>query len=92
MAKEYFNVLEEIVPTVVNVMLNSPDYQTICRCQKCTVDIIALTLNSVPPRYVTDIEKRDIIFRLYNQNFMRTTLNKHIISSIHVVRKNPNHD
>lgn len=92
MAKEYFNVLEEIVPTVVNVMLNSPDYQTVCRCQKCTVDIIALTLNSVPPRYVTDAEKRDIIFRLYNQNFMRTTLNKHIISAIHVVRKNPNHD
>ncbi|MGM7700100.1 late competence development ComFB family protein [Pseudalkalibacillus sp. Hm43] len=92
MAKEYFNVLEEIIPTLVTVMLNSPDYQTVCRCQKCSVDIIALTLNSVPPRYVTSDEKREIIFRLYNQSFMRTTLNKHIISAIHVVRKNPNHD
>ncbi len=29
MAKDYYNVLEEIVPTVVTVLLNSPDYQTL---------------------------------------------------------------
>ncbi|WP_349409542.1 late competence development ComFB family protein [Pseudalkalibacillus sp. SCS-8] len=92
MAKEYYNVLEEIVPTVVNVLLNSPDYQTVCRCRTCTTDIIALTLNSIPPRYITSPEKREIVFRLFNQNFMRTMLNKHIISAIHIVRKNPNHD
>ncbi|MGP4082342.1 late competence development ComFB family protein [Pseudalkalibacillus sp. R45] len=92
MAKEYYNVLEEIVPTVVTVLLNSPDYQTICRCNKCTIDIIALSLNSIPPRYVTSPDNREIIYQLFNKPFMRTMLNKHIISAIHVVRKNPNHD
>ncbi|MCF6136122.1 late competence development ComFB family protein [Pseudalkalibacillus berkeleyi] len=92
MSKPYFNVLEEIIPTLVTVTLNSPDYQTVCRCQTCTNDIIALTLNSIPARYITTPEKREIIFRLYNQTFMRTALNKHIVKAIYVVRKSPNHD
>lgn len=90
--KPYFNVMEEIVPTIVNVLLNSPDYQTVCRCEKCTTDIIALSLNSIPARYVTTDEKRNLVYELFGKSSMRDMLNKHIIGAIHVVRKNPNHD
>ncbi|WLD94018.1 late competence development ComFB family protein [Alkalihalobacillus sp. AL-G] len=90
--KQFYNVMEEIVPTIVKVLLNSPDYQTVCRCEKCTVDIIALSLNSIPARYVTSDDKRNLVYELFGKPFMREMLNKHIIGAIHVVRKNPNHD
>lgn len=92
MEMDYYNVLEEVVPTLVSVFLRSPDYQTFCHCDICRRDVIALSLNSIPPRYVTSDEKRNIVVNLFNQSFMRQMVNKHIISAIHVVGKQPNHD
>lgn len=92
MEKDYYNVLEEIVPTLVNVMMHSPDYQVFCKCNQCRTDIIVLTLNSVPPRYVTSEETKQMVFELFNKTFMRQMVNKHIISAIYVVGKNPRHN
>lgn len=90
--KAYYNVMEEIVPTLIHVMMYSPEYQTYCHCDQCLTDIIALTLNSLPPRYVTNDQTRDMIINLYKKDYMKKSLYKHIINSIHIVGKNPNHN
>ncbi|MET0785426.1 MAG: late competence development ComFB family protein, partial [Paenisporosarcina sp.] len=42
------NVMEEIISGLVAVLLRGPEYQTFCKCSKCEMDIVALSLNSVP--------------------------------------------
>lgn len=87
MTKKVHNVLEEIVPPLVTVLLNSPDYQTFCKSDSCQNKIIAKTLNKVPPRYVISDEERQTVFELFNKRFMREILNRHIIIAIYEVDK-----
>ena len=62
MEKGYINVMEEVVATLVNVYMMSPDYQTFCHCQKCRNDIIAISLNNLPTHYVTTEDGRSNCF------------------------------
>lgn len=91
MEKGYANVMEEIVSTLVTVLLLSPDYQTFCKCQKCRNDIISLSLNNLPCHYVTTNEGRSRIFETLNTEENRRWINKRIISAIHLVSKYPKH-
>ncbi|WP_251032462.1 late competence development ComFB family protein [Mesobacillus foraminis] len=91
MDKGYMNVMEELVATLVNVLMMSPDYQTFCHCQKCRTDIIAISLNNLPSHYVTTEEGRKMVFEQLNTNENRTWINKRIISAIHLVGKYPKH-
>jgi competence protein ComFB len=89
--KEYINVMEEIVSTLVTVLMMSPDYQTFCHCPKCRSDIISLSLNTLPCHYVTTKEGRTHIFEMLNTVENRKWINKRIISAIHTVGKYPQH-
>lgn len=88
----YTNVMEEVVATLVNVYMMSPDYQTFCHCQKCRNDIIALSLNNLPTHYVTSDEGRKFVFEYLNKEDTRKWMNRKITQSIHVVGKYPKHD
>ncbi|WP_243449981.1 late competence development ComFB family protein [Neobacillus terrae] len=92
MERNLINVMEEIVTTLVNVAMLSPDYQTFCPCSKCRNDIIALTLNTLPSHYVTTEHGRKLIFEQLNTLENRKWINKRIISAIHTVGKFPMHD
>ncbi|XJZ25784.1 late competence development ComFB family protein [Bacillota bacterium Lsc_1132] len=87
----YVNVMEEIVSTLVTVLLASPDYQTFCQCNKCKNDIIALSLNHLPSHYVTTEDGRKRVFEHLNTNDNRKWINKRIIAAIHTVGKYPKH-
>jgi competence protein ComFB len=87
----YVNVMEEVVSTLVNVLMMSPDYQTFCNCQKCRNDIIAISLNTIPSHYVTTEDGRKMVYEQLNTNENRTWINKRIISAIHLVGKYPKH-
>ncbi|WP_324611553.1 late competence development ComFB family protein [Bacillus massiliglaciei] len=91
MEKEYINVMEEIVSAWVQVLMTGTEYQTFCKCDKCRLDIITLSLNNLPAYYVTSAEGRDKIFSQLNTQENRNWINKRIISSIHVVGKYPKH-
>lgn len=91
MEKDYINVMEEIVSTLVNMLMVSPDYQTFCQCSKCRNEIISLSLNSLPSHYVTTEEGRKMIFEQLNTIENRKWINKRIISAIHTVGKYPKH-
>ncbi len=92
MEKGFINVMEEIVTTLVNVIMMSPDYQTFCHCRQCRNDIIALSLNNLPTHYVTRDEGREFVFEQLNREENRKWLNKKIIQAIHVVGKYPKHN
>ncbi|MCM3667185.1 late competence development ComFB family protein [Mesobacillus subterraneus] len=87
----YVNVMEEVVSTLVNVLMMSPDYQTFCNCQKCRNDIIAISLNTLPSHYVTTEDGRKMVFEQLNTQENRAWINKRIISAIHLVGKYPKH-
>ena len=92
MDKGFINVMEEVVTTLVNVTMMSPDYQTFCHCQKCRNDIIALCLNNLPTHYVTREQGRIYVFEQLNREENRKWMNMKIIQAIHVVGKYPKHD
>ncbi|MBT2640925.1 late competence development ComFB family protein [Bacillus sp. ISL-41] len=83
--------MEEVVSTLVNVLMMSPDYQTFCNCQKCRNDIIAISLNTLPSHYVTTEDGRKMVYEQLNTQENRTWINKRIISAIHLVGKYPKH-
>ncbi|MBS8266669.1 competence protein ComFB [Mesobacillus boroniphilus] len=83
--------MEEVVSTLVNVLMMSPDYQTFCNCQKCRNDIIAISLNTLPSHYVTTEDGRKMVYEQLNTQENRAWINKRIISAIHLVGKYPKH-
>ena len=89
--KGYINVMEEVITVFVNILMSGPEYQTFCHCSKCKLDVIALSLNNIPPQYVTNEERRHDVLERYNQPEMRTWINKRIIQAMHVVNKFPKH-
>ncbi|WP_442595805.1 late competence development ComFB family protein [Neobacillus sp. D3-1R] len=91
MEKDYVNAMEEVVTTLVKVLMLGPEYQTFCQCQKCLNDIVALSLNTLPSHYVTTDEGRKRVFEQLNTNENRKWINKRIISAIHLVGKYPQH-
>jgi competence protein ComFB len=91
MVNDYTNVMEEIVSTLVTVLMVSPDYQTFCQCRKCRNDITALSLNNLPSHYVTTEEGRKMVFEQLNTEDNRKWMNKRIINAIHMVGKYPKH-
>ncbi|WP_242035197.1 late competence development ComFB family protein [Mesobacillus harenae] len=91
MEEKFVNVMEEVVVTLVTVLMHSPDYQTFCSCEKCRNDIIALSLNSLPSHYVTTEIGRKNVFEQLNTPGNLQWINKRIISSIHLVGKYPKH-
>ncbi len=50
-----YNVMEGIVKKEVNHLIESRHY-TGCICEKCRADIIAITLNLLPSKYVVTKE------------------------------------
>ena len=88
---KYFNVMEEIVESLVTVLLFSPDYQMFCHCEKCRNDIIAYSLNNLPHHYITTEKGRDVVFSQLNTEENRKWINKRIISAIHLVGNYPKH-
>jgi len=43
------NYMEEVVDSQLDEVLRNMD---MCKCEKCRMDITAITLNSLPPKYI----------------------------------------
>lgn len=85
------NVTEEIVRGLVNFLLYGNDYQTFCHCEQCKLDVMAIALNALPPRYVTSPQWRDVVFNEMNTPESLEEINKQIIHAIHKVGRKPKH-
>lgn len=85
------NVTEEIVRGLVSFLLHGVEYQTFCHCEQCEMDIMAVALNKLPTRYVTNDKARDAVFKQLNTPENIEEINKQIIRAIHLVGRNPPH-
>lgn len=85
------NVTEEIVRGLVSFMLRGPEYQAFCNCIICETDVIALTLNALPTKYVSNPQMRNIAFSELNTPENIELINREIIRAIYVVARQPKH-
>lgn len=84
------NYSEELVRDMLFKILEQ--YPTICQCDKCIADIMALSLNCVKPKYVST-EKGMIYTKALNEidKQEKISISASIIKAIEKVSSNPNH-
>lgn len=81
--------MEKFVVDTLEQMLKS--YPDICTCEQCMSDIVAWSLNHLPPKYVgTDIGDAYARLDMSNQE-QYTQVVKIIAQSIELVSRNPHH-
>ncbi|RRD94318.1 competence protein ComFB [Clostridiales bacterium COT073_COT-073] len=84
------NVMEDFVFDILNDTLKK--MPNVCQCEHCKLDIAALILNDLKPRYVVSEQgyvysKTDLLSRQFG-----TDLTTEVIKAVMVVSENPRHD
>ncbi|MCT4509821.1 MAG: late competence development ComFB family protein [Tepidibacter sp.] len=81
------NYMEDLVDINLNILLE--EYEDICKCDKCILDIKAIALNNLKPRYgVTRIG--DVYIRIdESKTGSNVKMMSEIIKAIEKVSKNP---
>jgi len=82
------NYMEEVVDSKLDSILNSIE---ICKCDKCKLDVKAIALNNLPPRYV--VTDKGILYSKLNEMEFQFEVNveTEIIKAAVIVGKNPRH-
>ena len=84
-----YNLLEEEVEHTVNTLLKDTDI--VCKCEKCRLDIAAIALNNLPPKYIVT-EQGGLFGRVNNLNQQfNTDLIKEVTKAIEIVGQVPQH-
>lgn len=87
---ELKNLMEEEVKRVVERLLKNRD--DICTCDRCKLDIIAITLNNIKPKYVVT-EKGEVFARIDMLNYQYDAdIAMEAMKAIKIVKENPNHE
>ncbi len=82
------NFMEDVVNKKIDSVLN---LMNICKCEKCRLDIMAIALNDLPPRYVvTDTGELFSKVRELEQQF-EVDIETAIVKAAIYVSKNPKH-
>ncbi len=86
---EFKNDLDEMVTLVLEDLLAKE--KDVCKCARCRLDIAALALNNLPPKYaVTDIGRAHTKLEAAKAQF-QIDIVKELIKAIEKVSKNPRH-
>jgi len=84
------NIMELVVDEVIDDLLKVPTLE-VCRCDRCYIDIKALALNRLPPKYVVT-ERGEVFAKLDTfRNQVRVDVLKAVIEAIEIVRQRPSH-
>ncbi|MCF6465628.1 late competence development ComFB family protein [Clostridium sp. Cult2] len=87
---ELRNLMEDEVLYAINRILK--DKEDICTCNKCKLDIAALTLNNLKPKYVVT-EKGELYGKVNTLNYQfDADLITEIVKAIEIVRNEPRHE
>lgn len=83
------NYMEEIVGIFIDDVLRDLN---VCRCKKCMMDISAMALNQLPPRYIVT-EKGELYSKI---NTLKQQFEVDVIAAIAraavLVKRSPRHD
>lgn len=86
---ELKNCMEELVMERINSHIT--EVGTVCGCTQCKLDIAALALNKLPPRYVvTDKGETFTKIRSLEQQFT-ADVDVAIANAVQVVQSDPHH-
>jgi competence protein ComFB len=87
---ELRNLLEDSVLYGVNKLMD--EREDICKCNKCKLDIAAVALNNLPPKYVVT-EAGGLYGRVNNLNYQfETDIIMAVAKAMDIVSKNPKHE
>lgn len=84
------NYMEEVVDTTLEEILSRRD--DVCKCERCRMDIKALALNHLPPKYV--VTDKGYVYTKVNEleSQFKADVTVAVTNAMKVVRKNPRHD
>lgn len=83
------NVMEEIVREMMPNVLRVYDC---CKCEKCQQDILAYTLNHLPPRYVVRTSGAVMTRFTLSREQEQADIITAVVNAIELISKNPRHD
>jgi competence protein ComFB len=87
---ELRNLIEDEVIYTINRLLK--DRKDICTCDKCKMDIAAITLNNLKPKYVVT-EKGKLYGKIDTIDYQfDADLIREIVKAIKIVGDNPHHE
>lgn len=93
---EIFNVTKSVVEIVLDEVLREEKLcsgDEICCCERCRMDVIALALNHLPPKYVVSQEGKAFeLYRLQGLAQSRITVYEEILRAVHTVKARPHHN
>ena len=86
MIKNYMELLvDNILPKVLK------NYEEVCKCEKCIMDIKARTLNQLKPLYFVT-EQGNVYAKLNSfEAQFETNIITELVKSIEIISKNPRH-
>ena len=89
MQAKLVNVTEDVVLSLVDQVIKD---ESVCTCEKCRMDVIAMTLNALPPRYVVT-EMGDTI-ETFRSSVMqkRVDIYQAMLAAVRQVQKLPRHE
>jgi len=83
------NLNEELINNVLKDLIGRLDF---CSCERCRLDILALSLNQLPPRYVVT-GKGDSYSRAEMLELQKgVDILSMVVSAIKTVQSKPRHD
>lgn len=82
------NAMEKIMHDLLDEYLEQLHMD--CTCDECKADVLALALNKVKPRYVTEREKEAYVKATYVDKQELTSLIVVLAECAKIVSKNPN--
>ncbi len=82
------NIMVEAVNETIDSVLSVYD---VCKCEMCRMDIIALALNHLPPRYVVRTTGAALTRFTLSREQERAEVITAIVRAIELVSKNPRH-
>lgn len=88
MTVTYKNYMEDCVEQTLKTVLNDLD---VCKCENCIMDISAIALNSLKPKYV--VTKKDIMYEKLALLQLQTEVDviTALTNAADVVKRNPRH-
>ena len=84
------NYMEEVVDRTLEEILAHRD--DVCTCERCKLDIKALALNHLPPRYV--VTDKGYIYTKVNEleSQFKADITVAVTNALKIIRKNPRHE
>lgn len=84
------NYMEEVVESTLDQILAHRD--DVCACERCRLDIKALALNHLPPKYV--VTDMGYVYTKVNEleSQFKADVTVAVTNALKIVRKKPRHD